>query len=229
MRLPPNQHCIGIPPLSGDNQPCGVGAFRSAVGSFEVVDAVAPSVAVASHVHASDKRQMCPATPATPSPSNVAAISKRPSCHSGSGVSRCSVLHRHAFVCRYDVKYGSAGFNAYGYKGGCAFANGTAEQALADPAAAQYLCPAAQEDTVGCVYDSSGVGECTGRTRLDGFFRFEEVRGPRRCAGMHAATGHLTHAHMHKPFALAMPEFPLSLQQPGCACSTPKSPPTCID
>lgn len=43
--------------------------------------------------------------------------------------------------CRYDVIYGSAGFNPYGYKAGCTFATGSVEAIRADPAAAAFTCP----------------------------------------------------------------------------------------
>jgi hypothetical protein len=63
-------------------------------------------------------------------------------------------------LCRYDVIYGSHGFNSYGYKGGCAFANGTKEEVLASPPAAQYFCG---EEDFGfkCLHDHAGSGFCS--------------------------------------------------------------------
>lgn len=61
---------------------------------------------------------------------------------------------------RYDVKYGSAGFNPYGYQAGCAFVSGTFQEALQDPMASPFLC---QPDTLGnisCLSDFSGPGIC---------------------------------------------------------------------
>jgi hypothetical protein len=62
-------------------------------------------------------------------------------------------------VRRYDVIYGSHGFNTYGYKGGCAFANGTKEESLASPPSARYFCG---EEDFGfkCLHDHAGSGFC---------------------------------------------------------------------
>lgn len=75
---------------------------------------------------------------------------------------------------RYDVKYGSAGFNGYGYQGGCAFATGQFATALADPEASRFLC--LERGLVACHHDFSGVGVCGTVNRLDGFFRVQEAR-----------------------------------------------------
>ena len=46
------------------------------------------------------------------------------------------------WVCRYDVKYGSAGFLPYGYHAGCNFALGHFNDSTVreDPAASLYFC-----------------------------------------------------------------------------------------
>ena len=88
------------------------------------------------------------------------------------------------------MKYGSAGFSAYGYHAGCAFANGTYEEALADPNAAQFLCTEEQAAAftsidegylAKCMYDRSGVGKCgipnpEGTRYADPFSNIEPVR-----------------------------------------------------
>eukprot|EP00892_Ulva_mutabilis_P006259 jgi/Ulvmu1/4004/UM186_0004.1 len=64
----------------------------------------------------------------------------------------------------YDVIYGSSGFSSWGYKGGCAFARGTAEEVAADERGAQYLCT--EESSLpftffgDCFHDHSGSGTC---------------------------------------------------------------------
>eukprot|EP00892_Ulva_mutabilis_P005907 jgi/Ulvmu1/3689/UM017_0105.1 len=68
----------------------------------------------------------------------------------------------------YDVKYGSGGFNSYGYQAGCTFVMGTFEEALADPAAARYLCPIADNRTISCFHDFSGQGRCRAQRKFDG-------------------------------------------------------------
>eukprot|EP00892_Ulva_mutabilis_P008333 jgi/Ulvmu1/5872/UM025_0134.1 len=70
----------------------------------------------------------------------------------------------------YDVKYGSAGFNSYGYRGGCGFATGSFPQALASPAAAQYLCPAVSDARL-CQHDQSGSGVCSSQRFANDFLR----------------------------------------------------------
>eukprot|EP00892_Ulva_mutabilis_P008327 jgi/Ulvmu1/5867/UM025_0129.1 len=69
----------------------------------------------------------------------------------------------------YDVKYGSAGWNSYGYAGGCAFAEGTRKDALADPMAARYLCSESQDWDFMCLHDFSGDGICMSDPLLEGF------------------------------------------------------------
>lgn len=70
---------------------------------------------------------------------------------------------------RYDVKYGSAGFNSFGYKGGCEFSTGSYSSAIAAPAASRYLCPNGNaydrsagvlDKNYGCLHDLSGDGVC---------------------------------------------------------------------
>ena len=68
-----------------------------------------------------------------------------------------------ANLCRYDVKYGSQGFNHFGYLGGCEFALGTYAEAEAAPLAARYLCPPEKELQLECLYDHSGDGICHGQ------------------------------------------------------------------
>eukprot|EP00892_Ulva_mutabilis_P005909 jgi/Ulvmu1/3690/UM017_0106.1 len=68
----------------------------------------------------------------------------------------------------YDVKYGSGGFNSYGFQAGCAFVMGTFEEALADPAAARYLCRPGDSESIACFHDFSGQGVCRAATQQDG-------------------------------------------------------------
>eukprot|EP00892_Ulva_mutabilis_P005911 jgi/Ulvmu1/3692/UM017_0109.1 len=68
----------------------------------------------------------------------------------------------------YDVKYGSGGFSSYGYQAGCSFVMGTFEEALADPAAARYLCPRAMSGSISCFHDFSGQGICRAARQFDG-------------------------------------------------------------
>eukprot|EP00892_Ulva_mutabilis_P009761 jgi/Ulvmu1/7157/UM034_0064.1 len=75
----------------------------------------------------------------------------------------------------YDVKYGSAGFNSYGYKAGCAFALGTFAEAMAEPDAARYLCPASMDTRYTCLHDFSGDGVCFSSDLWDGFFRSQPI------------------------------------------------------
>lgn len=75
------------------------------------------------------------------------------------------------------MKYGSAGFNSYGYKAGCAFAAGTFEEAEASPAASRYLCAPEQELQQACLHDFSGNGVCVSNSNWDGFWRVYQVRG----------------------------------------------------
>lgn len=69
------------------------------------------------------------------------------------------------------MKYGSAGFNSFGYKAGCEFALGTYKEAMAVPAAKQYLCPAAMDKRYVCLHDFAGDGVCHGDKHWDGFYR----------------------------------------------------------
>ena len=80
--------------------------------------------------------------------------------------------------CRYDVKYGSAGFNSYGYKGGCAFAQGTFQEAYNSPASSRYLCSGDKGSEHACLHDFSGDGFCLTLDNWDGFFRTYQVRQP---------------------------------------------------
>lgn len=58
------------------------------------------------------------------------------------------------------MKYGSGGFNSYGYQAGCPFVNGTTEDALADPVAGQFLCLPEDAGNSACFRDFSGQGVC---------------------------------------------------------------------
>jgi hypothetical protein len=73
-------------------------------------------------------------------------------------------------VCRYDVKYGSQGFNGFGYQGGCNFSLGTYQEALSSPLSARYLCNQSEALANACLYDFSGEGICFGSDLWDGFF-----------------------------------------------------------
>jgi hypothetical protein len=53
---------------------------------------------------------------------------------------RAFVASLRLLTCRYDVKYGSGGFNVFGYKGGCEMATGSFSTAIQAPNAARYLC-----------------------------------------------------------------------------------------
>lgn len=80
-------------------------------------------------------------------------------------------------ACRYDVKYGSGGFNAYGYQAGCTFVNGTTEEALEEPAAARFLCERDEVGTRQCFHDFSGQGICLSELFLgyDDFYAVDLV------------------------------------------------------
>jgi hypothetical protein len=73
------------------------------------------------------------------------------------------------------VKYGSAGINHYGYKAGCSFANGMHAEAIADPAAARYLCPESANTQYVCLADYSGDGVCYSSASWDGFYQVSPV------------------------------------------------------
>lgn len=62
--------------------------------------------------------------------------------------------------------YGSAGYNAFGYKAGCDFAAGSFKAAIAEPLAARFLCSASGSD--GCLYDGIGSGTCTADPTMNG-------------------------------------------------------------
>jgi hypothetical protein len=81
----------------------------------------------------------------------------------------CGFINNDDPVYRYDVIYGSHGFASFGYKGGCAFANGTEEESLASPSAAQYLCG---EEDFGfkCLHDHAGSGFCEDAETYDEYF-----------------------------------------------------------
>jgi hypothetical protein len=80
------------------------------------------------------------------------------------------------FESRYDVKYGSAGFNPYGYKGGCNFALGNYDTAIADPASSRYLCNRSDSRSIVCLFDFSGEGVCGSIDVNDGFYAAFSVR-----------------------------------------------------
>lgn len=63
------------------------------------------------------------------------------------------------------MKYGSGGFNPYGYKAGCAFVSGTFEETLADAVAGRFLCSPDNAGTVSCFSDFSGQAVCTPQRR----------------------------------------------------------------
>jgi hypothetical protein len=65
-----------------------------------------------------------------------------------------------ANACRYDVIYGSSGFNSIGYNGGCEFANGTLSEALASPPAARYLCGPEDANQYRCTADHVASAFC---------------------------------------------------------------------
>lgn len=85
-------------------------------------------------------------------------------------------LLKSGMSCRYDVKYGSMGFNVFGYQGGCEFALGTFAEALSTPQSARYLCSEDQSLQLECLHDYSGDGVCFASDLWDGFFRSLPVR-----------------------------------------------------
>lgn len=58
------------------------------------------------------------------------------------------------------MKYGSQGFNSFGYKAGCAFANGTVDEALASPDATRYLCMPEDGGQFVCTHDHVSSAFC---------------------------------------------------------------------
>ena len=91
-------------------------------------------------------------------------------------------------MCRYDVKYGSAGFDSYGYQAGCAFATGSFEEVTEDPLAARYLCSeenlAVHLATSGqvfgkqCTYNHASEGYCIYDPLHDNFLPATTVHAP---------------------------------------------------
>jgi hypothetical protein len=79
-----------------------------------------------------------------------------------------------SFVCRYDVKYGSAGLLTLGWRAGCAFALNDFDNL--DIAASQYTCPQADALEVQCTSDSRSEARCQTADRWDGFYRPSVVR-----------------------------------------------------
>ena len=77
--------------------------------------------------------------------------------------------------CRYNVLYGSQGFSSYGYQGGCTFATGSVQQALAVPEASRYLCAETDATRLYCEHDHSVSGICSAPSASDGFVRVVEV------------------------------------------------------
>ena len=69
--------------------------------------------------------------------------------------------------CRYDVRYGSAGFNSYGYQAGCTFVTGTFDEVLADADGSRFLCPPEDDGAIRCFHDLSGQGVCRPQQRID--------------------------------------------------------------
>ena len=77
------------------------------------------------------------------------------------------------------MKYGSGGFNPYGYKAGCSFVTGTVEDALTS----QYLCSPQERNQSACFYAHSAIGRCNplvstslANDEYDGFFYVDSVR-----------------------------------------------------
>lgn len=76
----------------------------------------------------------------------------------------CATTRRdavHVLVCRYNVLYGSAGFNPFGYQAGCIWVTGSEAAVAADPVASRYICANGPDNTQSvCTYDSSSSGLC---------------------------------------------------------------------
>lgn len=79
-------------------------------------------------------------------------------------------------LCRYDVKYGSSGFNPYGYKAGCGFAEFDFATALLSPTAEQYLCNPTDNVLVKCNFEHSAPGYCVADPTQNGFIQANSVR-----------------------------------------------------
>lgn len=58
------------------------------------------------------------------------------------------------------MKYGSLGFNSFGYQAGCAYANGTLEEAQASPNARRYLCTPEDGGQYVCTHDHVSSAFC---------------------------------------------------------------------
>lgn len=58
------------------------------------------------------------------------------------------------------MKYGTMGFNSFGYQGGCAFANGTVEEARASPEASRYICKPEDAGQFVCTHDHVASAFC---------------------------------------------------------------------
>ena len=72
----------------------------------------------------------------------------------------------YSFICRYDVKYGSAGFNPHGYAAGCAFAAGDAAGVrAAEPLSGVELC----EPSSGPICD---ISNCSPVFTAEDFFDY---------------------------------------------------------
>ena len=78
-------------------------------------------------------------------------------------------------LCRYDVKYGSSGFNPYGYKAGCGFAEADFATALLSPTAEQYLCNPTDNVLVKCNFEHSAPGFCWANPTQNGFVQATSV------------------------------------------------------
>lgn len=72
-----------------------------------------------------------------------------------------------AAVCRYDVKYGTAGFNPFGFHSGCTFALRSFSEASQDPAAARFLCT--DIGALGCTHNGQSSGVCNADVTWNGF------------------------------------------------------------
>lgn len=100
-------------------------------------------------------------------------------------------------MCRYDVKYGSAGFDAYGYHAGCSFATGSFEEAKQDPQSARFLCNGeehvlAVHESTGealisskCTFDHAGQGYCIPAENDDGFVHASTVSCSQHTHSLH--------------------------------------------
>jgi hypothetical protein len=77
------------------------------------------------------------------------------------------------------VIYGSAGWNPFGYKAGCAFCMGSYAAADSHRPSKSYLCQRGAVGRQECMYDDSGSGNCaTSPTWGEDWARVIPVRTP---------------------------------------------------